>query len=332
MEYLRIDKLAEQPIYKQIIDSVFMAIRADILQPGDKIPSLNEIKEKFDLSRDTVLTAFTEMKNRGVISSAPGKGYYVSTNNVHQKEKVFLLFDEFNTFKEDIYNSFKESIGNKAVVDIYFHHFNAKVFRTLISQNLYDYTSYVIMPGSIQNIASDINQLPKEKTYILDRIIPSKNQWGAIYQDFELDMKSAMESGLDLLRKYNQLILVSPPGKEPVERIKGFKEFCNQHDFIGVASDKIETAHIVKGNVFFVPNDRHLVYLIKAAEEKQLTLGDDFGLVSFNDTMLKEVVAGGITTISTDFKQMGKSLAQMVLKGERRQLKNPSKLIIRKSL
>lgn len=332
MHYFRIDKQAEQPIYKQIIYSVLSAIRTSALQPGDKIPSLNEIKEKFDLSRDTVLTAFTEMKNRGVISSSPGKGYYVSTSNINQIEKVFLLFDEFSAFKEDIYNSFKESVGKKAVVDIYFHHFNSKVFRTLISQNMYDYTSYVIMPGSLNAITNDIALLPKEKTFLLDRLIDTKFSVGAVYQDFENDLFNAMKSGIAFLQKYDQLILISPPGKEPTERISGFNKFCEKYNFKGIATDRIELRHLEKGNAFFVPNDRHLVQLIKVAEEKKFELGKNFGVVSFNDTMLKEVAAGGITTISTDFKQMGKTLANLLLNATPNQIKNPSKLIIRKSL
>jgi DNA-binding LacI/PurR family transcriptional regulator len=44
------------------------------------------------------------------------------------------------------------------------------------------------------------------------------------------------------------------------------------------------------------------------------------------------VVAGGITTISTDFSQMGERLAKMVTNREKIQLRNQSYLIRRKSL
>ena len=48
--------------------------------------------------------------------------------------------------------------------------------------------------------------------------------------------------------------------------------------------------------------------------------------------MLKEVVEGGITTISTDFVEMGKTLANMVLNKKTGKVRNPSKLIVRSSL
>jgi DNA-binding LacI/PurR family transcriptional regulator len=48
--------------------------------------------------------------------------------------------------------------------------------------------------------------------------------------------------------------------------------------------------------------------------------------------MLKEIVAGGITTISTNFRHMGACLAEMVLKNYRGKIDNPSGIILRKSL
>jgi DNA-binding LacI/PurR family transcriptional regulator len=68
------------------------------------------------------------------------------------------------------------------------------------------------------------------------------------------------------------------------------------------------------------------------AAEQGFDLGAEVGIVSFNDTVLKEVVAGGITTISTDFNRMGETLAEMIMEKRRDQIANPATLIRRKSL
>jgi DNA-binding LacI/PurR family transcriptional regulator len=78
--------------------------------------------------------------------------------------------------------------------------------------------------------------------------------------------------------------------------------------------------------------DRHLVSLVKKCGEAGLVLGQDVGLISFNDTVLKEVVAGGITTISTDFRELGRLLARMVETRTYRQIRNASGLILRNTL
>ena len=68
------------------------------------------------------------------------------------------------------------------------------------------------------------------------------------------------------------------------------------------------------------------------ARDKNLKLGSDFGIISYNETPLKKIAASGITTISTHFEAMGKILAEMVLKGKKEQIENKSSLIIRNSL
>jgi DNA-binding transcriptional regulator YhcF (GntR family) len=332
MNLIQINNDLDVPKYKQIINSIFQAIQTGELKRGDKIPSLNQIKDEFGLSRDTVLAAFKELKDKKIISSTPGKGYYISTTNIKQKEKIFLMFDEFNAFKEDLYNGIIGEIGNKASVDIYFHHFNRHVMETLIEENKYKYTSFVIMPGSVENIASIIKKLPFERTYILDRKSELPYLYGTIYQNFEEDIYDALTTGQMFLMKYEKLILVSPKGKEPEERKTGFVRFCKGNSFDFELLESLDGRIIKQGEVYFVTYDRHLIQIIKQTEKFKLHLGKNIGLVSFNDTDLKEVVAGGITTISTDFKLMGKEMARMVLDRKKEVKENPSQLIIRKSL
>lgn len=332
MDYFHIDNNSDTPKYKQIINSIFSAIQTGELKRGDKIPSLNEIKDEFGLSRDTVLAAFKELKDTKIISSAPGKGYYVTSTNINQKEKIFLLFDEFNSFKEDLYNGFLEGIGNKAAVDIYFHNFNRKVMKSLLEENGMNYTSFVIMPGSIENIGPFVKKLPFDRTYILDRKVDLSYNYGTIYQNFEEDIYDSLSTGQMLLMKYEKLILVSPKGKEPEERKTGFTRFCQENSFNYEILESMEGRTVKEGEAYFVIFDRHLVQIIKQAEKFHLKLGRNLGVVSFNDTVLKEVVAGGISTISTDFNLMGKSMAEMVLNRSKEVIENPSQLIIRKSL
>ena len=138
------------PKYKQIISSIEDAIVNGTLKKGDKLPSLNSIRNQHFLSRDTVLTAFNELKTRGIIQSIVGKGYYVNTEDIEVNQKIFLLFDELNSFKEDLYNSFLTGLGNNIQVDIFFHHFNFNIFSKLINDNVGNYSSYVIMPANLK--------------------------------------------------------------------------------------------------------------------------------------------------------------------------------------
>ena len=47
---------------------------------------------------------------------------------------------------------------------------------------------------------------------------------------------------------------------------------------------------------------------------------------------LKEVLIGGITTLTTDFELMGRTAAELIKSGERRRIANPWRLLDRGSL
>lgn len=332
MKNIQIDDSLGVPKYRQIINSIYAAISSGELKLGDKIPSLNQICTEFELSRDTVMVAFNELKAKGIINSIPGKGYYINSIEINVDQKIFLLFDELNTFKEDLYTSFLNSLDNKSNVDIYFHHFNYQVFKNLIAESNGKYTSYVIMPATFDDTVDVISKLPKEKVYILDRQKEDLADYPVVYQDFEKDVYDSLIEGYDMLRKYNELIMIFPGGKEPEGRMIGFQRFCKEKGFKSEIIRNLTNKEMKAGEVYFVPSDRNLVRLVKMAAEKNLQLGKDVGIVSFNDTVLKEVVAGGITTISTDFQLMGQTLARMIQERSTEKIRNHSALIQRNSL
>lgn len=327
-----IDETAGIPKYRQIINSVCMAIEQGMLHRGDKIASINQICGAFSLSRDTVLLAFNELRSRGIVISVPGKGYYIERTDLNYDKQIFLLFDELNVFKEDLYAAFLAQLDNRINVDIFFHHFNFNVFKELIESASGKYSAYIIMPATFTHSKELISQLPADRVYILDRLKSDLMNYPVIYQDFEQDVYDGMMAGKALFCKYQKLIMVFPGGKEPEERVAGFERFCKEHRLEAEIIRSVERRNVQKGEAYLVVSDRNLVRIVKNTLSAKLMLGEDVGLVSFNDTMLKEVVAGGITTISTDFEQMGKVLADMVLNHRKEKVRNPSRLIVRKSL
>ena len=320
------------PKYKQIVYSVERAINSKEIVKGDSLPSINSIKNRFSLSRDTVLAAYNELKTRGIVESIPGKGYYVKSENLEIIQKVFLLFDEFNSFKEDLYNSFLENLDDNIHVDIYFHHFNKKLFNSLIHDNIGNYNYYVIMPGNLQDTNNVIKKLPHDKVYILDQVHDDLKQYPSIYQNFEKDIYESLINALPHLKKYKKIVLLFPKEKQPLGMLKGFQKFRKEFDFPYEVINRLEDRDPKIGEAYLILDDRSLIVILKKIRDMDLSIGRDIGIISYNDTLLKEIVEGGITTISTDFKGMGKRLAQMLMNNQKLTIENSNGLILRKSL
>lgn len=330
---IRVDKTASLALYKQIVELVISGVRDGQFRKNDRLPSVNEVAGLNGLSRDTVLLAYNELREKGVIKSMPGIGYFIERDRIDVKLRIMLLFDELNAFKEDMYNAFLEQLNGKGEVDIYFHHFNETLFDTLLREHKKQYSAFVIMPANLKNAGRAIGQLPADKVYLLDQV-PGvlEGAFPSVYQSFAEDIYNGLEKGLKLLRKYQEICLVFPGGKEPRGFLSGFEKFCTHYAFNYSISPALKQQDLKKNKVYVLVNDRDLVFLIKYCMANNWRPGVDLGIISLNDTGLKEVVSGGITTISTDFQAMGERMARMVLKHQKECVKNPSRLIVRKSL
>jgi len=332
MSVISVKKKTGTPKYKQIIASIEDAILSGTLKKGDQLPSLNSVRDTHQLSRDTVLMAFNELKTRGIIQSVVGKGYYIINESIEVTQKIFLLFDELNSFKEDLYNAFINHLDENIRVDIFFHHFNNDIFGKLIYENIGAYNYYVIMPANLKNTKLVIEKLPKEKVYILDQTHPELSEYSGIYQNFEKDIFNNLNKALPLIKNYKKLILLFSEDIQPQGMLKGFDKFCKSNEIESEIVNSLQNRNLNKGEVYVIPDDKNLLRIIKKIKEVQLTLSKDIGIISYNDTLLKEIVEGGITTISTDFHIMGERLAKMILNKEQLQIENTNTLILRNSL
>jgi DNA-binding LacI/PurR family transcriptional regulator len=318
--------------YKLIVNHVVDGINNGTFKKGDWIPSINEFRALYNLSRDTVFAGLSELKSKGIVDSNPGVGYYVASTRTSHRLNIFLLFNELNEFKEDIYNSFMEAIGKSATVDLVFHNYNRKVFESLIREANNKYTTYVIMSGKFAGIDPLLHSLSGD-VFLLDHFQPElKGKYSSVFQNFEKDTYEALVHGLPYLRKYHHIIMVQMEEKEPVERLIGLSAFCRDHNFTYDYINDVEGRQLTRGEIYMVVNDRDLVGILKQAEAQSFVPGRDFGIISYNDTPLKEILAGGITTLSTDFKLMGRTMASLLGKKGIETIENPWRLNIRRSL
>ncbi len=310
-----IEQLSETPKYIQISDLIIESIKSGEIKKGSKLPSINEICIENKVARETVVKAFNQLKEKGLVASVHGKGYYVASTDTGISNKVFLLFDTFSSYKETLFHAIKSAFGNETILDIYFHHFNYEVFKNIIATHIGNYTSYIILPFDHKRISAALAAIPKEKLYLLDRMPAYLNSnFCGIFQDFENDVKEILSSIDEQIRKYKSLNLIfrNTITDPPKELENGFRTYCTKYKISHrVSYDKIST-NVQKGDAFIVIDDEDLVQLVEAAKLFSYEIGKDIGIISYNDTPLKKVVGNGISVISTDFKLMGEGIVEMI--------------------
>lgn len=325
----KLDEGSSQTKLQQLIHAVSEAINLGILKEGDFLPSVNQLCKDAGISRDTIFKAYSILKQRSIISSTPAKGYFVASESY----KVFVLLDDFSGFKEQLYKSFRANLPDNYTVDLLFHHYNPEVFNQLILNSLGRYSVYIVMNIDNKNLEEVVRKIDPKKLLILDMGSDPKNEISYLTQDFNQAVYDCLNSGLELIKKYQEFILVFPQNTpHPVETIDAFNRFCETHHLNHTVLDQIENREVQPGQAYLVIKDSDLVKIVKDCKKNGYKIGSEVGIVSYNDSPMKEIVGAGITVISTDFVRMGNDCANFIVSKEKLTEVIPTNLIVRGSL
>ncbi len=315
---------------KSLVDGISLSIMQGDLKVGDNLSSINEASSRYKVSRDTVFKAYKILKNRGIIDSNPMKGYYVKADVNH----VLLLLDTYSSFKQNLFHRFVANLPDNYKVDLIFHQYNERLFDTIIRESIGNYSMYVVMNFSNEQLSDALKLIPPSKLLLLDFGNFEKSSFSYICQDFDESFYNCLNQSLDLFKKYKKISFVFPEEIcHPISAIEYFKKFCVlqnfEYEILRKESDKIG---VEVGTAYLCILSEDLVKLIKEADSAGLIIGQDYGLIAYNNESVLEVIKNGISSISIDFGLMGEKAAYFVTAKKSIQEYIPTELIIRNSL
>lgn len=327
----------DEPImtkHEIIVEGVIDAISRKQVKMGQALPSLHAFMTGLSCSRMTILKALNELKDRGIVESKYRVGYFVKNVDISQQLKVMLILTEFNPYHETLYYSLlRELKGENIAIDLFFHHGNSRVFTAVLKEHIGKYGMYLITPIPDQQVVRLMDTIPEHKLLQIVRPVCSKKEISFISQDFYGEVIDALETISDRVKKYEGFVLVYPQNCfHPPEIVKAFRTFCDTHGIRHSVLPGVEESNMEKDLAYFVINDSHLITVIKQAEARGWKLGRDIGIISYNDTPMKEIIRQGITVITTDFNEIGKLAARYILTREPVKQVVKTKIKLRNSL
>jgi GntR family transcriptional regulator len=75
---IRVDPSSEAPIFEQLAASVRAEIARGSLVPGDRLPSAREVSEALEVNIHTVLHAYPELRDEGLVDLRRGRGAVIT--------------------------------------------------------------------------------------------------------------------------------------------------------------------------------------------------------------------------------------------------------------
>ena len=334
---IKVDEYSLTSKYLQIANSIVREIKNENIKLGDNLPSINDLSLELEISRDTVERGYRHLRSLGIIDSVPRRGYYVKSIDFENPYKILLLFNKLSEHKKKIFDSFFEILGEQAVIDFYIYNNDFALFKQLLTNRREDYTHFVIIPHFIEgdeNPDEIINTIPKEQLILLDKLVPNiSGDFAAAYENFEDDIYSALKEAIEPLSKYHTIKIIFPEHSYyPPEILDGFKNFCQDYTFNYEVVSDIAEETISEGEVYINVMEKDLITLIEKVLQLNLKVGQQVGIISYNEIPIKKLILNGITTISTDFKEMGRIAAELVVSNAKEKVAVPFKLTLRSSL
>ena len=313
----------------QLADTLSQAISRKEFLEGDSLPSINQLSAQYGVSRDTVFKAFLDLRERGLIDSTPGKGYYVTS----QVTNVLLLLDQYTPFKEALYNSFVKHLPINYKVDLLFHQYNERLFNTIIRESIGKYNKYIVMNFDNEKFSTALNKINPARLLLLDFGKFQKNKYFYICQDFDESFYQALLTLKERMHKYRQIVFLFSKGlKHPQSSKDYFIRFCKEQGFLYEIQEDIENLVVRKETAYIAIKQQDVVKAVKQGRLEGLKCGKDFGLLAYNDIPSYEVIDEVITSLSIDWEMMGNEAANFVLNDTPIQKYLPTEVRLRKSL
>jgi DNA-binding GntR family transcriptional regulator len=160
-----INKFSSVPLYNQLIDILLQKINNGEYNPGDKIPSEQDLCEEYDISRPTVRQAIKELVQKGILIKLKGKGTFL----LESDKKIvvenltgfeYSVLDSDNLYERKIISVAEKKIKSEKILELfkpYDNKFCEICFEMCFKDTVYGYGCSLVNLQHFPNLVSDIN-------------------------------------------------------------------------------------------------------------------------------------------------------------------------------
>lgn len=338
-------------LYQKIQNDIRELIKDGTLSYQEKVPSVNDIKQKYNVSHITVMRVLKDLANENYISFVKGKGYFVSYNGKpHAVQNTGYIAVIMRPLRE---TTFHDNYFNEINCGIQCAAYKAKLNLIQPVSNMF-LENYILSEYEKAEIKNSILTLAdKVDGFILDERIPdsiikecmekiskpmvvvnrvSSLDIPAVVCDNRFGSEKAAETALKM--GYNHFVICEPDSKEKnpntLSRIKFFREVlkkngissidtitdCNFNPYLETYS-KVQEICKNKGAL----KSKVLVFalapklardLVDSFTEKGVSFGDKLGVVCFESTGYATLRKPYISSVTINCYDIGAAAVEVI--------------------
>ncbi|MFP4660579.1 MAG: substrate-binding domain-containing protein [Halanaerobiales bacterium] len=330
------------PKYLQVKNFILKTIDDDGIQPGDKMPSENELRERYHVSRHTIRKALELLEREGLLEKRQGIGTFYQKRQMSLSRNIgFISISLYDYIFADILSGIDDILHQNDYQVILGNSKDSIERERLILEQFLDKNidGLIIEPAKSaisHSNAAILNEFVKRNipVVVLDSLYPEK-QFNYVVVD---DQKGGFLAVDYLIRMgHSRVAMIYKSAHSPaVERFKGYKNALQNAD-ISICSELIkpyynsEFEHPEKFSAeirricqqlleleeiptaIFCFNDQTAVLTKEILSEKGIAIPDDISLVGFDNSKLVKLNTISISSISHPGKKAGEKAAEIIL-------------------
>ena len=105
MIFSNIDFNDNEPIYMQIENYIKKMIENNMVVNNGKLPATRELSKILGVSRNSIITAYENLEDQGIVYTVKGKGTFISPNKSKDKNGWKIKWEEkVNTYGKTSYD------------------------------------------------------------------------------------------------------------------------------------------------------------------------------------------------------------------------------------
>lgn len=340
----------DQPMYRQIFESIRSKIWKGVYTPGAKLPTEAELMQHFEVSRTTVSRAMRDLEQSGLVSRCRGSGTYVKEQD--KKDEVVRLSFLVPWVESDERLPYVEGLIYQRIARL------ASEGGSSISLHCFDTNSHDVRTGMLnaaQKVIDDkINgvlfypaEMPKERMHINREIVDKLSAAGiqVVLVDRDIapypDRSEFVRIGYDNRRSGTILtnhlleqgcrriafIGIPEDSTAVTDRMLGYHEAHQQHG-LSVDPTLIRVAHEedldtdfcrrlieeARPDAIIAKMDRYAALIGRQLHLLGLQIGSDIKLAGFDDDPISELLAMPLTTIRLPVEPFANAAYKAILR------------------
>lgn len=339
----------DQPMYRQIFESLRTKIWQGVFTPGIKLPTEAELMQQFGVSRTTVSRAMRDLEQSGLVSRCRGSGTYVK--ELAKKDEVVRLSflvpwvesDERLPYVEGLIYQRIARLASEGGSSISLHCFDAN--SSDVRSGMLNAANKVI-EDNVHGVLFYPAELPKEKIGINREIVDKLTRAGiqVVLVDRDItpypERSEFLRIGYDnrrsgilltnhlLAQGCRRIAFIGIPEDSTAvtDRMLGYHEAHQQHG-LQVDPALIRVAHEdeldmefcrrlldeARPDAIIAKMDRYAALIGRQLNLLGLQIGTDIKLAGFDDDPISELLAMPLTTIRLPVEPFANAAYQAIL-------------------